>query len=449
MGILSDFISERDKPTNRVRCPIHGFIHYSENERQIIDHPLFRRLRYIRQLALTEFVYPGANHTRFEHSLGVMDLASRGFDTLAAKRRGLMKSVLCKVPGFEDRPLAKARQLVRLASLLHDTGHASFSHAAENVVNGGVGHVALSKLIVSEKDYLGGKLDEVFWAGCGQQIADLLEAGRDYPPQLQILHDLVSGQMDADRTDYLIRDSHHCGVEYGRFDYRRMMESLELVENPLGGLEIALNRDGIHTFEALILARYQMNAQVYYHRLRSIYDYYLIEYHRSLGDGVADTPEKVLRQNDVTMMNQIMWDAEYAEGTRRAIAARIASRNHHRAVHETAIGANALDMKRSNEVCEALKQRYQDREFIWDVATAAIHSLLRRDDLDATGLVDMPLVSNGKQIGRVGFDSQILSKIPASFQCARIYCNVNHDEKKLREEIEAFAVNVWKERGGQ
>jgi len=115
-----------------------------------------------------------------------MDLATRGFDTLAAKRGDMMESALAKVPGFEDRPLAKARQLIRLAGLLHDIGHASFSHAAEKVVNKGVGHEELTRVIVGEKNFLADELDRTFWAGCGKEVSDLIKAGREYPPQLQI-----------------------------------------------------------------------------------------------------------------------------------------------------------------------------------------------------------------------------------------------------------------------
>src|SRR5689334_19120834 len=86
------FLSDADEPTRRVRCPIHGFIRFSENERKVIDHRLFRRLRYVRQLALTELLYPGATHTRFEHALGVMEIATRAFNILAAKRGDLLES---------------------------------------------------------------------------------------------------------------------------------------------------------------------------------------------------------------------------------------------------------------------------------------------------------------------------------------------------------------------
>jgi hypothetical protein len=112
-----DFLSEQDHPLFRIRCPVHGFIHFSGNERRVIDHRLFRRLRFIRQLALTEYVYPGATHTRFEHCLGVMEVATRAFDRLASLHGDLFERTFKNVAGLEDRPLAKARQILRLAAL--------------------------------------------------------------------------------------------------------------------------------------------------------------------------------------------------------------------------------------------------------------------------------------------------------------------------------------------
>ena len=443
-----DYLTENDEPRNRVRCPIHGFIHYSDNERQIIDHPLFRRLRHIRQLALTEYVYPGAVHTRFEHSLGVMDVATRAFDILASKHGDLLESTFGAVADFEKRPLALARQYLRLAGLLHDIGHASFSHAAEEVVNKGIGHVALTLYIVREKDKLGGELSDRFGEDCPGRIAQIIEGGRDMPPQLQILHDLVSGEMDADRTDYLLRDSHHCGVEYGRFDYRRMLECLELIENDLGGLEVALNRGGLHTFEALILARYQMNTQVYYHRLRRIYDLYLIEYHKSLGDDMLDTPEKVIAENDITMMSRIMSDATDGKDDRAKWAKRLYDRNHHRRVHETGVDASAEDVRRSQEIMAKARAQYSGLEFLGDKANGRIHKLLTREDKSDEGLIKMPLVGEGKTLGYVGYESQVLSRIPREFQCSRIFADVSREQDDLRKEITEFLAKEWREGGG-
>src|SRR5713226_2872393 len=107
-----EYLTEKDLPRYRIRCPIHGFIRFSENERKLIDHWIFRRLRHIRQLALTEMVYPGATHTRFEHSLGVMELATRAFDQLAATRGALLEANLKKVAEVDKAPLAIARQVV-------------------------------------------------------------------------------------------------------------------------------------------------------------------------------------------------------------------------------------------------------------------------------------------------------------------------------------------------
>ena len=138
---------------------------------------------------------------------------------------------------------------------------------------------------MTRKEMLGGLIDDTWGEGMAVQVANLLvsdEAKGDLPPQVLFLKDIISGHIDADRTDYLVRDSHHCGVEYGRFDHRRLIECLNLRRMDGGGLEIAIEIDGIHIVEALIMARFQMNAQVYFHRIRRIYDHFLIEYHRAL-----------------------------------------------------------------------------------------------------------------------------------------------------------------------
>jgi HD superfamily phosphohydrolase len=433
------FLSDHDHPTLRVRCPVHGFIHFSENERKVIDHRLFRRLRFIRQLELTELVYPGATHTRFEHSLGVMEVASRAFDRLATLHGGILEETFRNVAGLGHRPLAMARQLLRLAALLHDVGHACFSHAAEEVIHKGAGHEKLTVAILQQPDLLGRELDTAFFAGCADFTGKIIEGGPTLPPQLQILRDLVSGQMDADRTDYLLRDSLHCGVEYGRFDYRRMIECIELQADPSGGLEVALHKDGIHTFEALILARYQMNTQVYYHRLRRIYDLYLREYFKAKGESELDTPDKFLSHNDVTMTAAILRDAEPGDEPYRKWAARIRDRVHHRTVYETGVDADAMEIRHAKEVFEKLKARYPDRDFRWDVADASIHKLLVPGDKDERDLVRLPLVGPDGFVGLVGEKSHILRRVPRWFQAARIFCDLSREEKGLRREISAYA----------
>lgn len=438
------FLSASDEPALRIRCPIHGFIHFSENERKIIDHPLFRRLRHIRQLALTEYVYPGASHTRFEHTLGVMELASRAFDTLAAKSGELMETAFKAVPNFEDQPMAKARQVLRLAALMHDIGHASFSHAAEDVVfkDRELKHEALSCSILISPEHMGELLSILYWPECAEWAAQVID-GTKLPPQLGILRTLISGQMDVDRTDYLLRDSHHCGVDYGRFDHRRLIESLAITVDEMGNLQIALDKGGIHALEGLILARYQMNSQVYYHRLRRIYDYYLKEYHKELPEDTFATANDILGENDVTMLARMMQDAKAENGKLSLMAKRIINRDHHKIVHETGVDAGAEKVRRSKMILDKLRKHFSDVEFVHDVATGNIHKLQLEEDTSGDKLDGLRLLSGNTDQGLAGERSQVLKKIPRDFLSARIYADFNDCTPEIRKEIIGFAKNEW------
>jgi HD superfamily phosphohydrolase len=120
--MVMSYLPGDNEPTQRVRCPVHGFISYSRNERKIIDHPVFQRLRHIQQLAMEYLVYPGGVHTRFEHSLGVMELANKIFERLLERHGEEIEKDLKQVPELAEQTIAKSRQLVRLVALLHDVG---------------------------------------------------------------------------------------------------------------------------------------------------------------------------------------------------------------------------------------------------------------------------------------------------------------------------------------
>ncbi|HUT92227.1 MAG TPA: HD domain-containing protein [Thermoguttaceae bacterium] len=429
---------------------MHGFIRFSPNERRIIDHSLFRRLRFIKQLALTEFLYPGATHSRFEHSLGTMHVATLAFDRLAQVKGDVMERTFGKVPELEDRPLAKARQILRLAALLHDVGHGPFSHAAESVVHEGAGHEELSIQVVEQDDLLGGELDEAFFSGCRQLVAKILRGGDPLPRQIRVLSEIVSGEMDADRTDYLIRDSLHCGVEYGRFDYQRMIECLELLEGPGDSLEIGLNRGGIHTFEALILARYQMNSQVLYHPVRRIYDFYLKKYLSEKADTWFRTPTAVLGQNDITVIATMFEDAARPASRASEWAKRITERRHHRKVHETGETTSAIDLRCSRTLAEQIGEEFPDCDFVWDHAQAKIHSLLLPDDMQDAGLVQLHVIDKSGFRRLMGEQSHILRRVPRRFQIARLF--VDRDPPLTlneRRKIEEYASVTYGKLGGR
>jgi uncharacterized protein len=192
---LSEYLTERDWPTELIRCPVHGFIHYSKNEREVIDHPAFQRLRNIRQLALSHYLYPGATHSRFEHSLGVMEMVTRAFDSIGRKHRKLIISELNEIRELRKDTWARARQTLRMFALLHDVGHPAFSHAAEEVIPGG-NHEDVSLYVV--RDVLGEKLNKLFFKGVVMLLTRLFQK----TPDTTFLRGFVAGEMDMDRTDY-------------------------------------------------------------------------------------------------------------------------------------------------------------------------------------------------------------------------------------------------------
>lgn len=424
-----EVLSDADMPINRVRCPVHGFIHYSENERKIIDSPVFQRLRHIRQLAMTYLVYPGAMHSRFEHSLGVMELATQAFDTLVLRHRGKLEHELKQIPEFGEKTMAKARQILRLLALLHDVGHPAFSHAAEKTIPGG-DHEKLSIYVM--KNILGPQIDGMFFAGATDLLVRLMEKSQE----LTFIREFVASEMDMDRTDYLRRDSIHCGVDYGVFDSRRLIESLTVIENPDSGrLQLALNRGGEHTFEALILARYQMNTQVYFHRLRRIYDYYLTEYMKLWGAEHHKTMDDVLEHDDISVFMEIRKDAR-TENERSKWARRLVERKHHHRVLETGDNAYEQSLRRMSRVNRKLKEEYAQVDFYLDNADNTIHKLSIPGEQEPQKVDDLYIVEKDGKLKLLTEDSAIIAKIPKRGRTVRIFADA---EDKLLEEIRSRA----------
>ena len=263
-----------------IRCPIHGFIQLSKWERDIVNQPGFQRLRRIRQLAWTDYVYPGAMHTRFEHSLGVMHVASLLFDAIHRNS----SEVLIADYQFSNEDFRRSEQLVRLAALLHDTGHGPFSHAAEDLFPFKEPRPGQKPKRYRHEEYsaaiIQGPLADVIenhpgnlWKISAEEVASLIEGSPKSKGSL-FWKDIIAGQLDADRMDYLNRDSHHLGVQYGKFDLARVVNSMVAVppfeENR--GARIGIDEGGWRAAESLVLARYAMFTQVYFHKTRIAYD---------------------------------------------------------------------------------------------------------------------------------------------------------------------------------
>jgi HD superfamily phosphohydrolase len=419
---------------HKIRDPIHGFIHFSDRERVIVDSPYFQRLRGIKQLALTCLVYPGAMHTRFEHTLGVMEMATRAFDSLSSRHQSELTKNFRRV----DLSLEEARQLLRLTALFHDTGHLPFSHAAENLLPDNKSHEDVSVAIVEQYRR---ELGRSFYRGVADHICLLIQKNVIVPPEFLILKKLISSQLDVDRADYLLRDSHHCGVEYGNFDYLRLFEMLRIVEGSEGGLELAVERGGVHSLEALILARYYMFAQVYFHKVRRIYDLYLIEYMRYWASGkYSRSLLDAVRYDDQDVHAALRRDSESGHRRRKTLASRIRNRHHHRVVFETGDCAEAADKRDIGILKERLEQRFTGTEFVLDTeAKGTIHKFYVAGDEE--------LGEEFKVLSRYGArpltkESTVIAKLPRKFAVYRIYSDANPQQLTRYRN---FANNTWQE----
>lgn len=282
------------KNIHEIRDPIHVFIKLDSDERKVLDSRPFQRLRYIRQLATTYLVYPGAAHSRFEHSLGVMDLASRVFDVIT-NRENVDRSAEDLLQEFSsDDKKMYWRRVLRMAALCHDIGHLPFSHAAEKeLLPDGWDHERLTRELIQSDEM------EAIWNSLipllkSEHIVKLA-VGPKGAPDLNftdwetILSEIIVGDsFGVDRIDYLLRDSHHTGVAYGKFDHYRLIDTLRILPpSPLkenkakgGSIEPSLGIEigGLQSAEALLLARYFMFSQVYLHRVRRIYDIHLKDF---------------------------------------------------------------------------------------------------------------------------------------------------------------------------
>ena len=219
--------------------PIHDFIRVYDHELKIIDTPIFQRLRRIRQLSGAHLTYPAAQHTRFEHSLGVMHIASQAGQALNEK--GILKSYDIEV--------------LRLAGLLHDIGHGPFSHLFEEVIQQKkFSHEDFGKEIILKSE-IGDSLSK---NGYDKKLITKVAFGDS---KLQYMNEIISGALSADMMDYLLRDGYFTGAEHAQIDHKRITQSLDVHQKKL-----ALERSALYSFESMMHSRYQMFKAVYFHK---------------------------------------------------------------------------------------------------------------------------------------------------------------------------------------
>jgi len=230
--------------------PIHDFIRVYDNELEIIGNPIFQRLRRIKQLSGAHLTYPAAQHTRFEHSLGVMHIASQA--GYALKEKGILKS--------DDI------EILRLAGLLHDIGHGPFSHLFEEIIQQKkISHEDFGKALIL-KSAIGDTLSK---NGFDKKFITKVAFGES---KYQFLNEIVSGTLSADMMDYLLRDGYFTGAEHAKIDHKRLTQSLDVHKKKL-----ALEKSALYSFESMMHSRYQMFKAVYFHKTVRAAEVMLIE----------------------------------------------------------------------------------------------------------------------------------------------------------------------------
>ena len=402
------------KHIHEIRDPIHVFIRLTTDERKILDSRPFQRLRQIHQLAMTYLVYPGATHRRFEHSLGVMELASRVFDVITADAN-IHDKVRYILPPDQKKDYWKS--ILRMAGLCHDLGHLPFSHGAEKeLLSEGWNHERITAEIIrsDEMEKIWRKVtpplrsEEIIKVALGAKEAKKLDL--DLNDWETILSEIIIGDtFGVDRMDYLLRDSLHAGVVYGKFDHYRLIDTLRILpssEEETGSTEpsLGLTAGGLQSAEALLWARYFMYSQVYFHSVRRIYDIHLQNFLQSwLKDGKFSTDiETHLAMTDNEVIAEMRKAALDSEHPAHIHAKRIIEREHFKVLYERNPDDQKINPNAAKAVYDAACKIYGEDSLRRDKYTQeggrqsfpVLHrgKILQSTDLSGT-LKEIPIVA--------------------------------------------------------
>jgi len=309
--------------------PIHDFVRVYDNELKIIDTPIFQRLRRIRQLSGAHLIYPGAQHTRFEHSLGVMHIASMAGQALAEK--GIVSS--------DDI------QNLRLAGLLHDIGHGPFSHLFEEIFEEKrkISHEDLGRDIILKTE-IG---DIISKNGFDKKLITKLAFGDS---KLQFMNEIISGALSADIMDYLLRDGYFTGAEHAKIDHHRLTHSLDVYKNKL-----ALDKSSLVNFETMMISRFQMFKAVYFHKTVRAGEVMLLEAMDLAEDELGLSSmnlDEYLKLSDDVILAKLLNLPEHNSKLKasKKIATDYLNRNLFKSVFESTLAGKAITKKRMHEL---------------------------------------------------------------------------------------------------
>ncbi len=428
------------------RDPIHGFIEVSDLELRIIDSAPFQRLRNIKQLATTYLVYPGAEHTRFGHSLGVMHLVTKAFDSALDNYKAAYKHDL-----FCNTKKEWYKQLLRLIALTHDLGHAPFSHGSEALFDGGAEHEYFTQKIICETEisqYIRdiGKdfcrqygvdesysiTPELLWLIYGEKNPELNT--KYIMPDFKFLKNFMDSELDCDKMDYLLRDSYYCGVNYGRYDLNRLLSSLTVyVRNTHNIMQLAVERGGVHVFEEFVIARYFMFIQVYFHKTRRYLDNLLVDCISKIlpNSKFPDDVNEYLKWDDLIVLDKI-------RETKTAEASNFLNRTVMSCVYETTAHSNhGNDYRLCNIIKKELKEKLGS-DIFEDTASKLPHKIPTLEEYDASSGKGIPILVNYMEApSSIASESILLQSLIKRINIRRLYVEKKHatDARRIVSEL--------------
>ncbi len=269
-----------------IKDPVHGYVYISQEEKSVIDSYPMQRLRRLRQLAGSEYVYPGANHTRFEHCVGVMYLAGKVLEN----------------PNVSSLLSQDEVDMCRISALLHDAGHGPFSHVFEQLLIRDLEktHEDITSWIV-EKSEVGDKLSKM---GYNPKEVAGLAVGKMQKPGRAFLDQIISSAVDVDKQDFIVRDTYHTGAEYGFIDVYRLIHALDVL-----GENLAVELGALSALEAFMIARIESFKSIYFHRVGRAAQIMLAtameKANEELGLTAFKTPEEYMALDDYTVWSAL------------------------------------------------------------------------------------------------------------------------------------------------
>ena len=406
-----------------IKDPVHGYVYVSKTEKDIVDSFPMQRLHRLRQLAGAEYVYPGANHTRFEHSIGTMYLAQRLVEN-------------AKLSQYLSK---EETEIVRFAALLHDVGHGPFSHVFEHLLEKFLNktHEEMTVWII-EKSEVNDLLEK---SGYDATVVAKLAVGSLHRKGKTFMDQIIQSAVDVDKLDFIVRDTYHTGAEYGNVDIFRLINMLDVLDDSL-----AVDSGALSALESFILARIESFKSIYFHRVSRAAQIMLAMAMEKAKDELGlvgfGTPEEYLSFNDYTVWTMLKLCEKSREIMENLERRRLLKCAYDQTFHvkdqtiSKLFSAEEIRNEMRDKIAE--KAGVDTQSVVIDVPTLPSvpyhHSALLEP-------MEIPIFHKTKDGGRV---PQRLSEISRIFEALRGFINVIrvYTDEKYRMEVSEAAEKV-------